>query len=97
MKSHELRIVREWTRCEWRGSILKPSTFPNRRDLLAALAVAGALSLLPVGLAKAAEDDAIRPFQIDVSDEALADLRAPVHPTVSELIPTVLGDLKPGN
>ena len=61
MKSQEFRVVRspmlvmvicgdlsEWTRCESRGSILKPSSFPNRRDLLAALAVAGALSLLPV-------------------------------------------------
>ena len=75
----------------------EPSSHPSRRELMAVTAAAGALSLLPVDLAKAAEGDALRPFQIDVSDEALADLRAPVRPTVSELIPTVLGDLKPGN
>jgi pimeloyl-ACP methyl ester carboxylesterase len=51
------------------------SSLPNRRDLLAASAAAGALNALPAGVAKAAESDAIRPFHINFPEAALADLR----------------------
>jgi pimeloyl-ACP methyl ester carboxylesterase len=48
--------------------------FPSRRDVLAASAAAGVASLLPA--ARAAEpDNAIRPFRVNIPDEALADLR----------------------
>src|SRR3984957_4830206 len=50
----------------------------NRRRLLAnavlGLAAAGAASVIPLRPA-AATDDAIRPFHINVPEEALADLR----------------------
>jgi len=52
------------------------SSLPTRRSLLAASAAAGAVGLLPSHLAVAAtEADAIPPFGVHVSDEALADLR----------------------
>jgi pimeloyl-ACP methyl ester carboxylesterase len=51
----------------------------GRRRLLATgsmgIAVASAASLLPAYPAAAAEGDAIRPFRINIPDEALADLR----------------------
>jgi pimeloyl-ACP methyl ester carboxylesterase len=51
---------------------------PTRRDLLVAAAAAGASGGLP-GAARAASeasgDDAIRPFRVDVAEEALVDLR----------------------
>src|SRR4051812_20264863 len=51
------------------------SPHPNRRDLLAASAAAGALNILPAGTPEAAEGDAIRPFHILVPEEMLVDLR----------------------
>ena len=51
----------------------------DRRKLLAGaamgLAAAGAASLFPIHSALAATNDAIRPFRINVSEEALVDLR----------------------
>ncbi len=54
----------------------------TRRQLLAATAAAGALSMLPGTLPAAAGDDtSIRPFRADVSDEAVADLRRRLQAT----------------
>jgi pimeloyl-ACP methyl ester carboxylesterase len=53
----------------------EPSSLPSRRDLLVASAAAAALNVLPVGVPKAAEGDAVRPFHIHFPDAALADLR----------------------
>src|ERR1700722_10471135 len=51
----------------------------NRRKLLTGaavvLAAAGAAGVIPLDLAAAAADDAIRPFHINVPEEALVDLR----------------------
>ena len=51
-----------------------PGRLPNRRDVLATSAAAALIGLLP-GQFAAAEDSTIRPFKINVSDEAIADLR----------------------
>ena len=47
----------------------------TRRSFLAASVVAGAAGLLPVRLSAATEDTAIRPFRVNVPEEALVDLR----------------------
>jgi pimeloyl-ACP methyl ester carboxylesterase len=47
----------------------------TRRNVLVASAAAGAAGLLPVQLRAAAEDNAIRPFRINVPEADLADLR----------------------
>jgi pimeloyl-ACP methyl ester carboxylesterase len=49
------------------------ATLPNRRELLATSAAAAAIGLLPARLA-AADDNTIRPFKINVSEEIIADL-----------------------
>jgi pimeloyl-ACP methyl ester carboxylesterase len=54
---------------------------PTRRSLLAISAAAGAYSLLPGLVAAKAEDSAIRPFRINVPEEALVDLRQRVKAT----------------
>jgi pimeloyl-ACP methyl ester carboxylesterase len=51
------------------------SLAPTRRELLAATAVAGAISLLPRTLRAAVGSDAIRPFRPDIPDEKLVVLR----------------------
>jgi pimeloyl-ACP methyl ester carboxylesterase len=56
-------------------------SLPNRRDLLVASAAAGALNLLPAGLASAAGGDAIRPFRVDVPEEQLVELRRRIAAT----------------
>ena len=53
----------------------------TRRDVLALAAAAGAASLLPGHLAVAGEDDAIRPFKVNVADEQLVDLRRRIAAT----------------
>ena len=58
-----------------------PSSSPTRRDLLAVSAAAGAASLLPASVGAAAGDDAIRPFSINVPEEALVDLRRRIAAT----------------
>ena len=59
----------------------EPSSHPNRRKLLVASAAAGALSVLPVGVAKAADGDAIRPFRVNIPEEELVDLRRRIAAT----------------
>jgi pimeloyl-ACP methyl ester carboxylesterase len=56
------------------------SPFPTRRALLASAAAAGAAGLLPKARA-AAEDDAIRPFRVNVPEEQLVDLRRRIAAT----------------
>jgi pimeloyl-ACP methyl ester carboxylesterase len=57
------------------------SSWPTRRSLLATMAVAGAFSLLASDLATAVEDKTIRPFRVDVPQEALVDLRRRIAAT----------------
>ena len=57
------------------------SSSPTRRSLLATMAVAGAFSLLPSDLATAVEDKTIRPFRVDVPQEAIVDLRRRIAAT----------------
>jgi len=53
----------------------------TRRQLLATTAAAGAVSVLPGTLLAAGDDTSLRPFQANVSDEALADLRRRLQAT----------------
>jgi pimeloyl-ACP methyl ester carboxylesterase len=48
---------------------------PVRRRILTTAAIAGSVSLLPTKLFAQGSSDAIRPFKIHVTDEAIADLR----------------------
>jgi pimeloyl-ACP methyl ester carboxylesterase len=48
---------------------------PVRRRILTSAAIAGSVSLLPKKLFAQGSSDAIRPFKIHVTDEAIADLR----------------------
>lgn len=57
------------------------SLSPTRRELLAATAAAGALSLLPGTLRAAAGGEEIRPFNISFPETAVADLRRRVAAT----------------
>ena len=58
------------------------SPSPTRRELLAATAAAGAISMLPGTLhAAATGSDAIRPFQVNFPQEELDDLRRRVAAT----------------
>jgi len=54
---------------------------PTRRSFLASSAAASAMVLLPATLRAATGDDVIRPFHIDVPEEALADLRRRIAAT----------------
>src|SRR3712207_5479105 len=74
-------IVTSGDLSEGRRSMRELSSLPNRRQLLAATAAAGALSLLPAGLANAAEGDAIRPFTFHASQTALDELRRRIAAT----------------
>jgi pimeloyl-ACP methyl ester carboxylesterase len=58
------------------------STSHTRRDLLAAGAAAGALSLMPAHLAAAVDGSAIRPFHVSFPEEALVDLRRRINATI---------------
>jgi len=62
-----------------RPSPTRPS--PTRRDVLVAAAVTGAATMIPTALYAAAGEGAIRPFLVNVPDEALADLRRRVGAT----------------
>ena len=57
------------------------SSSPTRRSVLAAAAAAGASGLLPADPAAAAEDNAIRPFHVNVPEEELVDLRRRIAAT----------------
>src|SRR3954447_26329807 len=63
------------------GSMPEPSSCPNRRDLLAASAAAGALSVLPTCASNAPDGGASRPFHINVPEEQLLDLRRRIAAT----------------
>ena len=54
---------------------------PTRRALLAASVAIGAVSLLPASFAAVADDNTVRPFKINVPDEALVDLRQRIAAT----------------
>ncbi|RWG81484.1 MAG: epoxide hydrolase [Mesorhizobium sp.] len=57
------------------------SPTPNRRELLAAAAVAGAFGLLPGTLRAAAGDDAIRPFTVNIPQAEIDELRRRIAAT----------------
>ncbi|TPK66937.1 alpha/beta fold hydrolase [Mesorhizobium sp. B2-4-15] len=57
------------------------SLSPTRREVLAATAAAGVISLLPQALHAATDAEAIRPFTFSFPDEDLADLRQRVAAT----------------
>src|SRR5271155_4760418 len=57
------------------------SSSPTRRDFLGGSAAASAIGLFPTTLRAATGDDAIRPFRIEVPEEALADLRRRIAAT----------------
>ncbi|PVE21997.1 multidrug MFS transporter [Microvirga sp. KLBC 81] len=61
--------------------MMAPSSHLSRRDLLAASAAAGALSLFPTDLAKAADDTTIRPFTVHVPQAELDELRRRIAAT----------------
>jgi pimeloyl-ACP methyl ester carboxylesterase len=54
---------------------------PTRRSFLAASAAAGAAGVLSSGSSAATEDSPIRPFQINVPEDALVDLRRRINAT----------------
>ena len=54
---------------------------PTRRSFLAASAAAGAAGVLSSGSIAATEDNPIRPFQINVPEDALVDLRRRINAT----------------
>jgi pimeloyl-ACP methyl ester carboxylesterase len=56
------------------------TTLPNRRDVLATSAAVAAIGLFP-GQPAAAEDNTIRPFKVNVPEEALVDLRRRIAAT----------------
>jgi pimeloyl-ACP methyl ester carboxylesterase len=53
----------------------------TRRELLATMAAAGAVSLLPPTMSVAAEDGSIRPFRADIPQDAFIELRRRVMAT----------------
>ena len=57
------------------------ATSPTRRALLAASVAIGAASFLPASFAAVADDNTVRPFKINVPDEALVDLRRRIAAT----------------
>jgi pimeloyl-ACP methyl ester carboxylesterase len=57
------------------------SLLPNRRHFLAFSAAAGAAGVLSSKLQAETEDGAIRPFRVDVPEEALVDLRKRIAAT----------------
>ncbi|MBB3397393.1 MULTISPECIES: epoxide hydrolase family protein [unclassified Rhizobium] len=52
-----------------------PSLSLTRRHLLAGSLAAGALGLLPAKASSAVDSEALRPFQVNIPDEAIVDLR----------------------
>src|SRR5215813_3590093 len=67
------------TRATRENVMFAPSS--TRRDVLALAAAAGAASLLPGHLAAAGNDNTIRPFNVNVADEQLVDLRRRIAAT----------------
>ncbi|TWB24391.1 hypothetical protein FBZ89_10116 [Nitrospirillum amazonense] len=58
--------------------------FPSatRRHFLAATAAAGALGTLPGAVRAATGDAVIRPFKVQIPDEALAEMKRRVNATI---------------
>lgn len=54
---------------------------PTRRELLAGTIAAGAAAILPAGFAKAAQTSPIRPFSVNIPQDALDDLRRRIAAT----------------
>src|SRR5262249_3118612 len=54
---------------------------PTRRDVLATSAAAAVIGLLPGQSAVAADDNTIRPFKVNIPEEALVDLRRRIAAT----------------
>src|SRR5262245_31606461 len=54
---------------------------PTRRDVLATTVAAAAIGLLPGQFAAAANDDAIRPFKVNIPEADLVDLRRRINAT----------------
>src|SRR6185295_15702088 len=63
-----------------RTTMSAPSFSLSRRSVLAASLAATALGVLPAAL-RAAEDDAIRPFRVEVPEADLAELRRRIAAT----------------
>jgi pimeloyl-ACP methyl ester carboxylesterase len=63
------------------GNERTASPSSTRREVLAASAAAGAVSPSPEHLAAAAEGDTLRPFQINIAEEQLVDLRKRINAT----------------
>ena len=57
------------------------SLSPTRRELVAATAAAGAISMLPGTLHAAAGGDAVRPFSVSFPQQEIDDLRKRVAAT----------------
>jgi pimeloyl-ACP methyl ester carboxylesterase len=57
------------------------SLSPTRRELLAATAAAGAISMLPQALRAAAGDGAIRPFTVNIPQDEITELRRRIAAT----------------
>src|SRR5271170_1579933 len=64
-----------------RMSVSATPSSPTRRSVLAATVAAGATGLFPTNLRAAAEDIAVRPFRINVPEDALVDLRRRIAAT----------------
>jgi pimeloyl-ACP methyl ester carboxylesterase len=62
-------------------SMSETSTSPTRRSVLAATAAVGAASVIAAKVGAATADNAIRPFRINVPEEALVDLRRRINAT----------------
>ena len=60
---------------------MSPSFSLTRRSVLASLAALGAVGLLHGLPVAAAEDDAIRPFRVNIPDEQLVNLRRRIAAT----------------
>src|SRR3954454_19802608 len=54
---------------------------PNRRSFIASSAAVGALSVLPTKVRAAAVESSIRPFHINIPEDALVDLRRRINAT----------------
>jgi pimeloyl-ACP methyl ester carboxylesterase len=57
------------------------SSLPTRRSVLVASATAIAFNLLPVHIAAAGENDAIRPFRVNIPEQQLVELRKRIAAT----------------
>src|SRR3954463_6756364 len=54
---------------------------PNRRSFIASSAAVGALSVLPTKVRAGAVESSVRPFHINIPEEAVVDLRRRINAT----------------